>query len=188
MAEVNVALREKMEQRVQRHIERFQTEYVARNPMIPNDIFDFSKSGLPEQFEYHPVEVPNPASPLYQTQLGILNGYLMSGFQHLSAEWVSRDGRGGTAVLPDFVPIDGNVVVGGCYILFADRERYARRRKENTAKRNAILDQQSKTREEELAKQEGRGRQVRRVDSARRDVTLDQLMSEEGQSGAGGQE
>lgn len=178
----NVDLSRVMRERVERHMKRFPQNYKARNPAIPDDIFDFSRSGLPKDFEYHPVEVPNPSSPLYASQLGTLNNYLQSGFEFLTDEMVTRDGRNGTAMIPDFVEIDGKVMVGGCYILYADRDWYGANRRRNVEKRNAILTRKSEAREDELEAHMG-NRQVRKVESDRRDATLDELMSEEGTAG-----
>jgi len=181
MANVNLA--DKMRDRVKRHIDRFQEEFRARNPAIPDDIFDFSGTGLPSQFDYYPVEVPNPNSPVYSHQVGVVQAYLQSGFEFLTTDLVSRDGVDGTARLPDFVPIDDKVTVGGCYILFADRDWHEGRRQANVQQRNAILDQHGTAREESLESRGGKN--VRVVDSERRDVQLEQLMREEGEIAGG---
>lgn len=179
MAEIN--LTNAMRERVKHHMVKSQNER-ARNPAIPNDIFDFSRSGLPSDFVYHPVEIPNSASPLYATQLGILNAYLHQGFEFLTTDLATRDGRNGTAVIPNLVEIDGRVAVGGCYILFASRDWYDESRARNVKKRNDILAGQTDSREEAM-EQLGGNRQLRRVESKRTDVTLDELNKEEESGG-----
>lgn len=175
MPEVN--LHKAMHERVKGHMVRSQRER-ARNPAIPNDIFDFSDSGLPQDFVYMPVEVPNPASPLYAHQLGILNAYVFTGFDYLTTDLVTRDGRNGTGRIPNFVEMDGRVTVGGCYILFASRDWYEKARRVNVEERNSILARQTEAREESLGDLGG-NKQVRRVDNEVRDVTLDELNKEE---------
>lgn len=179
MSEIN--LTSKMRERVQHHMVKSQKER-ARNPAIPNDIFDFSQSGLPQEFVYHPVEIPNPSSPLYGTQLGILNAYLNSGFEFLTTDLATRDGRNGTGAIPNLVEIDGRVTVGGCYILFASRDWYDKSRSKNVKKRNDILSSQTDSREEAM-EQLGGNKQLRRVKSERTDVTLDELNKEEESGG-----
>lgn len=179
MSEIN--LTNAMRKRVEHHMVKSQHER-ARNPAIPNDIFDFSRSGLPSDFVYHPVEIPNSASPLYATQLGILNAYLNQGFEFLTMDLATRDGRNGTAQIPNLVEIDGRVSVGGCYILFAGRDWYDENRARNVKKRNDILSDQTDSREEAM-EQLGGNRQLRRVESRRTDVTLDELNKEEESGG-----
>ncbi len=174
-----VDLKKEMAERVQNHMQSdaLRRERV-RNPAIPNNVFDFSGSGLPADFTYVPVEVPNPNSPLYPHQLSILNDYLWSGFQHLTDEWVTHDGRNGTAAIPNSVTIDGRIVVAGCYVLYADRDWYERRRRDNVESRNAILESQQESREESLDRVGGY-ESKRTFESERRDVTLETLDREE---------
>lgn len=179
MAET-VDLQSRMKERVAKHAQAFRQEFKARNPAIPDDVFDFSRSGLPSSFDYHPVDMPNPNSTLYMHQVGILNSYIQAGFEFLTDDLVTRDGRNGTAAIPDFVSIDGKVVVAGCYILFADHDWYNGRRARNTQDRNAILDRKTEAREENLESRDGRN--LRKTEMERRDVTLDQLTAEEGQA------
>ena len=179
MSEIN--LTQVMRDRVKHHMVKSEKDR-ARNPAIPNDIFDFSRSGLPADFVYHPVEIPNPSSPLYAHQLGILNNYLNTGFEFLTTDLASRDGSGGTAHIPNLVEIDGRVTVGGCYILFASRDWYGQARVRNVAKRNSILEDQTASREEAM-EDLGGNKQSRRVESQRRDVTLEELNKEEESGG-----
>lgn len=176
VSEINLS--QVMRQRVERHIVQKQKERV-RNPAIPDDLFDFSESGLPSEFVYHPVEVPNSSSPLYANQLGALQNYLHAGFEFLTTELATRDGRDGTAMIPELVEIDGRVVVAGCYILFADRDWYQGNRNRNIAKRNKALEAQTEAREESLGQLAGNP-QGRVVHSTVEDVTNEQLDKEEG--------
>lgn len=183
-----------LEMEMRRRAQRMTVETNARNPFIPDNPFDFDfmTTGLPRDFEYHPVEVPNPNSPLYAAQVAVVNNYLKAGFEFLTTDLVSRDGAGGKARIPNFVEIDGRITIAGCYIMYADREHYQFNRVRNTERRNAIIDQQQAERETELGKSGLGNRQVQRVEfSTRKDVTLEQLMQEEGETteaGEGGED
>lgn len=162
----------------------------SKNPAIPNNFLDFSDSGLPKRFQYHTVEVPNPNSPLYPHQLAVEQAYLQEGFTHLPEDMVSSDPSDPVrAYLPNYVPIDGKVTVSQCYLMYADREWYGRKRSERIAARNAIHDKVRTERSESLEDIGGiKNRQTVEVES-RRDVSLELLDREEqGQEDEGGTE
>jgi hypothetical protein len=145
------------------------------NPMIPNNMFDFSRTGLPMFYVYESIERPNPNSPLYAQQLQRVQDFELVGFSYLSTRWVSKTGEGGKARISNFVVDDGKVVIANCYIMYADREAYETRRAKNVKNQNdKTAKKKSDVREgQELDKNSKFSYEEERVD-----IPLEQLMRE----------
>lgn len=128
-----VDVSEIMRQRVQEH--QFEVRHLSYNPAIPDNPFDFSRSGLPRDYEYFQVQVPNKYNEkLNMAQSSILADYINTGWQFLTTDLVSRDGRNGKAIIPNFTEDNGRIIVSGCYIMYASKDWYNRRRAKNEEK------------------------------------------------------
>lgn len=145
VAEEIVDISSIMRQRVVDHQTGFGFRDLSYNPAIPNNPFDFSRAGLPKQYEYFQVQVPSKTSDrLNIAQTAILADYINTGWQFLTTDLVSRDGRNGKAVIPNFSEDNGRIIVAGCYIMYASKDWYNQRRKRNE---QGFEDKRKQTRE-----------------------------------------
>ena len=146
----------------------------AKSQLIPNNFFDLSDSGLPSDYIYMPLDIPNPHRPFYEHQLAALREAERSGFQYLPTDLVSRDGSNGRATIPNFVEVEGRVTIANCYIMFAGRDWYNERRNSNTKVRNDKLERQTTSSSDKKGEH---GMQT--LKSETKDVTLEDLLNEE---------
>ena len=134
----------------------------VENPALPNNPFSAKSLGLPEEFAYIPVQVPdNSASQMvYQTQTATLReiraanvkGHLV--YQYVDDSMVTNKPRDPSrAYIPNVSFIDGLAVINGCYIFYTrksllmeSREKAITQRQERIIKkRNARVQNENKS-------------------------------------------
>lgn len=107
----------------------------VRNPMVPNNMFDFSAAGFPADIQVLPIQIPRPGDPAEMAQY---KDMLYRTWQHLPYDVISTNGGlDGKAVVPGCEARDMGggrlvAVLGEHYLMYANRHQHVQRRKENT--------------------------------------------------------
>lgn len=109
----------------------------VRNPMVPDNIFDFSRAGFPSDLDILPLSIPRQGVPAEMAQY---RDMLNRQWQHLPFDVISGNGgQDGKAYVPGCEPRDmggGHLVatLAGHYLMYANRHQHHERRSRNTEK------------------------------------------------------